>query len=151
MWRYPVLPLTALYIWLQFIVSSILYLLNLYITKMAKPISTTETSMMTAVPLWPLSLLSTRGALKEKEWKRKLVHIQAEWEQKQHLMLYEYKVDSIPTTKQWRITTVLFCWQYLLMSNQHYIFLHGLVYFIKIIHSPPLINTALWVHVLKRG
>ena len=28
--------------------------------------STTDTSMMTAVPLWTLSLLSTRGALEEK-------------------------------------------------------------------------------------
>lgn len=46
---------------------SILYLLNLYITKAARPIRTTDTSMMTAVPLWPLSLLSTRGALKQKD------------------------------------------------------------------------------------
>lgn len=44
----------------------ILYLLNLYTTKMARPISTTDTSMMTAVLLWTPSLVSTRGALKEK-------------------------------------------------------------------------------------
>lgn len=56
--------------------SGILYLLNLYITKIAKPISMTDTSMMTAVPLRLLSLLSIRGALKEKEC-RCQVHVQA--------------------------------------------------------------------------
>lgn len=44
----------------------VLYLLNLYITKMAKTISTTDTSMIMAVLLWTLSLLSTRGAAKAK-------------------------------------------------------------------------------------
>lgn len=33
---------------------------------MARPISTTDTSMMTAVLLWTPSLASTRGALEEK-------------------------------------------------------------------------------------
>lgn len=47
-------------------ISDILYLLNLYTTKMARPISTTDTSIMTAVLLWTPSLASTRGALKEK-------------------------------------------------------------------------------------
>lgn len=76
----------ALYVVAIYNSRSILYLLNLYITKMAKPISTTETSMMTAVPLWPLSFLSTRGALKEKHRKRNSVHMQRRTKSYFHLL-----------------------------------------------------------------